>query len=158
MNKTNKGFSIDVQTTENRCPIGETVGSRNAAERKIPVLSCEGACIRGEIARLAANMVAEVGPFARGCHGELLSVPDSAMAQWVKQADKVVLIDGCFLRCHGRIIENLLEEDKLAQFDALSVYKKYTDVFDIDGVPEAERKEAARQVADSVLDSLRKGD
>ncbi|MHC4426374.1 MAG: putative zinc-binding protein [Planctomycetota bacterium] len=158
MSKTNTKFSIEVQTTENKCPIGETIGNRNMVEGKIPVLSCEGACIRGEIARLAANMVAKEEPFARGCHGELLSVPDSAMARWVKQTEKVVLIDGCFLRCHGRIIENLLAKERLAQFDALSVYKKYTDVFDIDDVPEAERKEAARQVADSVLAALRNGD
>jgi uncharacterized metal-binding protein len=158
MSKTNTKFSIEVQTTESKCPIGETIGNRNMVERKIPVLSCEGARIRGEIARLAANMVAKEEPFARGCHGELFSVPDSAIAQWVKKAEKVVLIDGCFLRCHGRIIDNLLGKEKLAQFDALSVYKKYTDVFDIDDVPEAERKEAARQVADSVLAALRNGD
>ncbi len=158
MSKRNTEFSIEVQTTENKCPIGETIGNRNIAEGKIPVLSCEGACIRGEIARLAANMVAKEGSFARACHGELFSVPDSAMAQWAGKAEKVVLIDGCFLRCHGRIIENLLGKEKLAQFDALSIYRKYTDVFDIDDVPEADRKEAARQVADSVLASLRKGD
>ena len=52
-------FSIEVEDTKNRCPIGETVGNRNIAEGKIPVLSCEGACIRGEIARLAANMIAK---------------------------------------------------------------------------------------------------
>jgi len=157
MSKTNTKFSIDVQATENRCPIGETIGNKNMAEGKIPVLSCEGACIRGEIARLAANMVVKEEPFARGCHGEFLSVPDSAMAQWVKKAEKVVLIDGCFLRCHGRIIEGLLAKDKLAQFDALSVYKKYTDVFDIEDVPEEERQQAARQVADSVLAALKNG-
>jgi uncharacterized metal-binding protein len=144
-------FSIEVEDTENRCPIGETVGNKNIAENKIPVLSCEGACIRGEIARLAANMVAKERSFARACHGELLSVPGSAMAKWVKNAKQVVLIDGCFLRCHGRIIENLIGKEKLVQFDALSVYKKYTDVFDIDDVPENQRQEAARQVADSVL-------
>ncbi|MHC4171981.1 MAG: putative zinc-binding protein [Planctomycetota bacterium] len=158
MSKSNVKFSIQVEETQNRCPVGETIGNRNMAEGKIPVLSCEGACIRGEIARLAANMVAKEEPFARSCHGELLSVPDSAMAQWAKKAEKVVLIDGCFLRCHGRIIENLLEKNKLVQYDALSVYRKYTDVFDIDDVPEAERKEVARQVADSVLAVLRNGD
>ena len=46
-------------------------------------------------------------------------------------------------------------KDKLAQFDALSMYRKYTDVFDIDAVPEAERIEVARQVADRVLSALR---
>ncbi len=79
------------------------------------------------------------------------------MAQWVKEAEKVVLIDGCFLRCHGRILETFLGKDTLVQFDALSVYKKYTDVFDIDDVPENKRKEAAQQVADSVLVALRNG-
>lgn len=76
------------------------------------------------------------------------------MAQWVKNSKKVVLIDGCFLRCHGRIIENLVGKDKLVQFDALSVYKKYTDIFEIDDVPEEERREAAKQVAESVLAEL----
>lgn len=77
------------------------------------------------------------------------------MAEWVKKADKVVLIDGCFLRCHGRLVENLLEKEKLIQFDALSYYKKYSDRFDIDSVPEEERKQVARDVADWVLANLK---
>jgi len=152
---SDKSFTIEVKTTDGLCPIGETVGKRNIEEGRIPVLSCEGGCIRGEIARLAANMVSKESGFARGCHGELVTVPDSAIARWIRGADKVVLIDGCFLSCHGRILEGLLKEDRLVQFDALRVYKKYTDVFDIDDVPEAERKQAARQVADSVLAQFR---
>ena len=155
MNQAQTNFSIEVENTRNRCPIGETIGNRNITEARIPVLSCEGACIRGEIARLAANLVAKEAGFARACHGELLSVPDSAMAEWVRKAEKVVLIDGCFLRCHGRILENLLGQEKLAQFDALKVYKKYSDVFDIDEVPEGKRREAAQQVADRVLAELK---
>ncbi len=155
MNGSERDFTITVEGTMNKCPIGETVGNRNMANGKIPVLSCEGACIRGEIARFAANMVSKEAPYARGCHGELLTVPDSAIARWVKESDRVVLIDGCFLRCHGRILEDLLGKEKLAQFNALSVYKKYTDVFDIDDVPEEERKKAAREVADSVLATLK---
>lgn len=155
MSETNMRFSIEVEDTKNRCPAGEMIGNRNIAEHRVPVLSCEGACIRGEIARLAAHMVAKEKSFARACHGELLSVPDSAMAQWAKKAEKVVLIDGCFLRCHGRMLEDLIGKDKLVQFDALAVYKKYTDVFDIDDVPEADRQEAAKQVAQSVLAALK---
>jgi uncharacterized metal-binding protein len=84
----------------------------------------------------------------------LITVPDSAIAQWINSAEKVVLIDGCFLRCHGRIIENILDNKKLIQFDALSHYKKYNDIFDYDDVPEEERKEVAQSVADWVMDSL----
>jgi hypothetical protein len=101
-------------------------------------------------------MVAGEPGYGRGCHGELVTIPDSAIARWIKAAEKVVLIDGCFLRCHGRILQGVLNKNQLVQFDALKVYKKYTDVFDIDGVPETERIEAARQVADAVLSELGK--
>ena len=155
MNQSEQRFSIEVESTNKKCAIGETVGNRNIHERRIPVLSCEGACIKGEIARLAANMVAKEEGFARACHGEVFSVPDSALANWVKQVEKTVLIDGCGLRCHGRILENLLGEKRLVQFNALAIHKKYADVFDIDEVPEEERLQAARQVVDRVLAALK---
>jgi hypothetical protein len=154
MGSADSRFSIDVTGTGARCPVGEIVGERNIADGKIPVLSCEGGCIRGEIARMAAHIVAKEEGFARACHGELLSVPGSAMARWAEEAEKVVLIDGCFLRCHGRLLENLIDGGRLAEFDALSIYRDYTDVFEIDAVPEGLRKQAARQVADSVLAAL----
>ncbi len=156
MNGSNNRLILEVSKTGKTCPTGEIVGSRNLEEGKIPVLSCEGACIRGEIARLAANLVAKEEPYRRGCHGELFTVPESALAQWIKKAGKIVLIDGCFLRCHGRILENLIGKENLVQFDALSFYGEYTDRFDIDSVPEAERKETARIVADIVLAELEK--
>lgn len=75
MSKAESVFNVTVTKTGNACPAGEQVGSRNRQEGKVPVLSCEGACIRGEIARLAANLVAKEEPYRRGCHGELLTVP-----------------------------------------------------------------------------------
>jgi uncharacterized metal-binding protein len=155
MSKSKATFSIEVVGTESLCPAGEVEGKKNMAAGKIPVISCEGGCIRGEIARLAANMVAKVEPYRRGCHAETFAAPHSAIARWVKTADKVVLIDGCFMRCHGRILENMIDKEKLIQFDALSIYKRYTDRFDIDSVPEAERKEVAQQVTEKVLSDLK---
>jgi len=157
MNSPITTFKLEVDSTDGKCPIGEKIGNQNITERKIPVLSCEGACIRGEIARLAANMIAKEEPYRRACHGELFSVPHSAMAQWVKESGKVVMIDGCFLKCHGRILKNLVGEENIVYFDALSMYKKYTDLFEIDDVPETERIEVARQVADTVLSALNNG-
>jgi uncharacterized metal-binding protein len=152
-----KKLALTVSVTDDHCPIGETVGKRNMVEKKIPVLSCEGACIRGEIARVAANMVARQPEYSRACHGELFAVPDSAIARWVRSAEKVVMIDGCFLRCHGRIIENLLGKDQLVNFDALAVYKKYSDIFDPEEVPEMERNGVARQVAEHVMAGMKNG-
>lgn len=155
MKKAEEVFTLEITNTNKKCAVGEKVGSRNLEEKKIPVISCEGACIRGEIARLAANKLAKEEPFRRACHGELLTVPGSNMTEWIKKSEKVVLIDGCFLRCHGRVLENLLGKEKLIQFDALSYYKKYTDRFDIDSVPEEERKETAQFVAERILTTLK---
>jgi AhpD family alkylhydroperoxidase len=148
-------FNLTVTETAARCPIGEVIGKRNAEDGAIPVLSCEGACIRGEIARLAAGRVAKVAGYRRGCHGELFAVPESAMASWVRDARQVVVIDGCHLKCHARIIEHLAPRTRLRSFDALARYRKYTDLFDIDAVPEAERKAIADDVAEWVLGQLR---
>jgi uncharacterized metal-binding protein len=156
MNAYTPDFSLAVEGVKGHCPVGESYAERNITDKKIPVLSCEGPCIRGEIARLAANLVTrEMPPYARACHAETFLVPHSAMARWVKEAEKSIMIDGCFLKCHGRVLKKLIGEEKIVQIDALPLHKKYSDVFLMDDVPEAERVETARQVADKVIAMLK---
>ena len=76
------------------------------------------------------------------------------MAKWVKGADKTVMIDGCFLKCHGRVLSKLIGKDKVVHIDALPLYKKYTEVFLMDDVPEDERNGVARDVADKIVAML----
>jgi uncharacterized metal-binding protein len=149
-------FSLDVQGVEGFCPAGEAYAKQQIAAKRTPVLSCEGPCIRGEIARLAGNRITqEVPSLARACHAETFFVPHSAMASWVKGADKIIMIDGCFLKCHGRVLKKLVGEEKVVHIDALPLYKKYTGVFLMDDVPEEERKAVARQVADKIISTLK---
>ena len=155
MDQSTPTFSIEIDEVAGVCPAGEAYARQNMAEGKIPVLSCEGPCIRGEIARLATNIVAEEEPFARCCYAETLLVPHSTMATWVKEADKVVVIDGCFLSCLGRAMKNLIDDQHIIHIDALPLCKKYSDVFLYTEVPEAERNALARQVADQILEKLR---
>ena len=156
MNNSTPDFSLEVEGVKGACPAGEVYAKRNIAEKKTPVFSCEGPCIRGDIARRAANLVAQDMPsYARACHAETFFVPHSSMASWVKGAEKSVMIDGCFLKCHGRVLKKLVGEDKVIHVDALPLYKKYTDIFLMDDVPEEERKAVARQVADKILAMLK---
>jgi uncharacterized metal-binding protein len=160
MSTSNTTFTIEVEGMKAVCPLGEVVGNKMIAERKIPVISCEGGCFRGEIARVAAHMVAKEEPYSRGCHGEMFTAPRSAMTEWAKKAGKVVVIDGCFMRCHGRIMKNVVGHQNMIQFDALCIYNKgnkYSDIMLVDEIPEAERKDLARQVADEILASLKAG-
>jgi uncharacterized metal-binding protein len=148
---TTQDFSLQVDGVKGVCAAGEKWAEQNMINKRIPVLSCEGPCVRGDIARLAANLVSREEPFARACYAETALVPYSAMARWVKEADQVVMIDGCFLKCIGRILNNLVDQEKIVHIDALSLYKKYTDVFYMEDVSEVERNETARQVADQIL-------
>ena len=149
-------FTLEVEAVKGVCPAGEVYAKQNLAEKRFPVFSCEGPCIRGDIARLVANLVAQEMPsYARACHAETFLVPHSSMARWVKDAEKSIVIDGCFLACHGRVLKKLIGEDKVVQIDAYPLYKKYSDLFSMDDVPEEERKAVARQVADKILATLK---
>lgn len=147
-------FQIEVERTRGLCPAGERYAEEQLREGRIPVLSCEGPCIRGEIARQAANRIGKQRPFARACQGEAVAVPDSTMARWIREAERVVVLDGCFLHCQGRMMRRMLRPDQLVEIDALPLYRNYTDLFDIDSVPEAERNAVAEDVARSVLAKL----
>ena len=150
-------FSLDVQGVKGFCPAGEVYAKQQIEKHTIPVLSCEGPCIRGEIARLAGNFIAQELPaLARACHAETFFVPHSSMARWVKGAEKIIMIDGCFLKCHGRVLKGLVEEERVIHIDAHPLYKKYTDIFLMDDVAEDERKAVARQVAEKIIAQLRK--
>lgn len=148
-------FSIKVDGVKGVCPAAEAWAQDKIANRRIPVLACESACIRGDIARLAANLVAAEPPFARVCYAETAFVPHSAMARWVREAEQIVMINGCFLQCFGRVLNNLVDPRKITHIDALPLYNRYTDVFYMEDVPEVERQETARQVADKILSELR---
>ncbi len=100
-------------------------------------------------------MVADEAPYARCCYAETLLVPHSSMTVWVKGAEKVVVIDGCFLRCLGRLIENVIDEEKIRWIDTNPLHKfKYSDVMLYTDVPEDARNDVAREVADKILAEL----
>ena len=155
MTKSSPDYSLKVSGVEGLCPSGEAHAKQNIADKKTPVLSCEGPCIRGEIARLAANIVAEEAPYSRCCYAETCLVPNSTMTTWVEGAEEVVVIDGCFLKCIGRITENVIDKEKIIHIDTNPIHKKFADVFLYTDVPEETRKEVAREVAGKVHEKLR---
>ena len=153
--ESSPAFSLNVDGVKGVCPAGEKYAKEMIAKGKIPVLSCEGPCIRGEIARLAANIVSEEEPYTRCCYAETFLVPHSTMTRWVKDARQVVMIDGCFLKCLGRVLNDFIDAEKIIHIDTLPLHRKYGDVFLYTDVPEAEREEVAGQVADKILAQLK---
>jgi len=150
-----RDFSVSVEGIKGTYRPSEIYARNNITQGKIPVVSCEGPCIRGEIARLVANIVAEKVPsFARCCYAGAAFAPHSSMARWVKQAERVISIDGCPLKCHSRILQNLIDDERRIEIDALSFYDRYQDIFLYTEVPQAEREAVARELADGVIAAL----
>ena len=154
MNADRSTFVLEIENTSGLCPVGERYGQQQMRERRTPVLCCEGPCIRGEIARQVANRIGKEAPFARACQGEAVVVPHSAIARWVREAEQVVVVDGCFLRCQARTMRGMLRPGQIVEIDTLPFYGKYTDLFEIDSVPEAERNAVAEEVARHVIPQL----
>lgn len=154
MKKVTKDFTLEVDGVKGNCPAGEAWAAQKILQKKIPVLACESACIRGDIARRVANLVGKEEPFGRACCAEAILVPHSTMARWLKTADNVVMVNGCFLKCMGRVLNNLVDREKIIHIDALKHYNKYCDIFFMEDVPELERIDTARHVVDQILPTL----
>lgn len=77
------------------------------------------------------------------------------MASWIKSADRVVMIDGCFLQCHGRALKGLVPLQKIVELDSHPMPREYAKLFSMDDVPEQEREAVARQVAALIVAHLR---
>ena len=136
MTNSTPDYSLRVDGVKGFCPSGEAHAKQNIADKKIPVLSCEGPCIRGDIARLAADIVSEEGEqYERCCYAETFLVPHSTITAWVKGAEKVIVIDGCFLKCIGRITENVIDKEKIIHIDTNPIHKKFAYVFFYTDVP-----------------------
>ncbi len=146
--------TIEVKLTDQRCDLGDAYARKHlTTPPKTAVLSCEGMCLRGEIARRAANLLAhELAPenAVRICHGGLLETA-GGMRDLVEQADQVLILDGCGLACGTRLFKGAFPDvqptvvftDRLVEFDR--------ELFGVDEMQEEEIQTHARTVAEAVL-------
>ncbi len=149
--------TIEVKLTARRCPLGDAYARKHlTTPPKAAVLSCEGMCLRGEIARRAANLIAhELAPerAVRVCHGGLLET-EGGMRDLVGHADEVLMLDGCSLACGTRLLQGAMPEvkpevvftDRLTEFDR--------DLFGVEEMPDQEIARHARVVAEKVTSGL----
>ncbi len=147
--------TVRVEKTKNVCPMCEDY-ARHQASKPVVVMCCEGACLRGEIARQAANILSHrLAPekTARLCLGGAFT-KDTGQRGLVRNGARVIAMKGCFLECASRmmkgVIPGLVPEvvivDRLYDFDR--------SLFTIDDMPEARIKTHAEEVARQVLSLL----
>lgn len=147
--------SARIRKTKASCSLCEDY-AREQATKPIAVLSCEGACLRGEISRQTANILChELLPekTVRICLGGAFT-KDTGQRALVRDAGRVVALEGCPIDCASRMMEGVLpgrafevvHTDRMAQFDAR--------LFGIDEMGSDAIRACARQVAITVASGL----
>jgi uncharacterized metal-binding protein len=120
---------------------------------KKAVIACEGACVKGEIARVAANLLAyrlERDAAVRICLGDAATA-DSGMSRLVRRAPEVIAIEGCPLRCGTEILRRRMPDLQATVFEASSAYTYDRGTcFEIMDMPREQIEAHASAVADHV--------
>lgn len=151
--------TIEVPLTEQHCPLGQAYARRHlTSPPKTAVLSCEGACLRGEIARRAATLLARDAPdrFVRVCHGGLLET-GGGMRELVSHADRVLMLDGCAMSCGARLLGAAMPEVRSSQVVTDGLFQFDRALFSQEDMGEAEIGEHARSVAERVRAAVEDG-
>ncbi|MGE5372188.1 MAG: putative zinc-binding protein [Solirubrobacterales bacterium] len=124
---------------------------------KVAVMACEGACIKGEVARVAANMLAyqmHREDAVRVCLGDA-ATGNSGFLELVQKAPRVISIEGCSLRCGTEILQNRIKNLEATVINASDFYEydksRHFEIFDL---PHSTIEDFSRKVADHVSKAL----
>lgn len=148
--------SIKIKKTKNSCSLCEDYVHENEA-KPIVVMSCEGACLRGEIARRAANILCHsVIPdkTVRLCLGSALT-KQGGQRCLVKNAQKLVALEGCPVECGSRMISGISDEirPKVIRTDSLADFDK--SLFGINELSEEKINKLSYDVALQIAEKLK---
>lgn len=144
-----------VEKTKNVCRLCEDYAERQAL-KPVAVMCCEGACLRGEIARQAANILCHsLAPekTVRICLGGAFT-KDTGQRDLVKNAGRLIAIEGCFVNCASRMMQGMIESLAPEVIVADRLYDFDRSLFGIDEMPEGEIRAHARAVARKIAESL----
>jgi len=147
--------TVRIEKTKNICPMCEAY-ARNQASKPVVIMCCEGACLRGEIARQAANIVTHrLAPekTVRLCLGGAFT-KDTGQRDLARNGAKVIAIEGCFLECASRMMKGVIPGFTPKVILADMLYKFDNSLFGINEMPEAEIKAHAETVAGKVMEQL----
>jgi uncharacterized metal-binding protein len=147
--------TISIRTTEASCGLCERyVEARR--DRRYAVVSCEGACLRGEISRQAANALChELAPAqtVRICSGSALT-KDSGQRSLLRDAAQVLLLEGCPVACASRSLGAVVPQMNKRVFDTSTMADFDESLFGIDELEPEKIRSIARAVADEVFSQV----
>ena len=150
--RTNENYEVvRIKKADNNCHLCDSYAERQKA-KPVVVMCCEGACLRGEIARQAANILCHsLAPekTARICLGGAFT-KDTGQRNLVRNATRLIALEGCFVNCASRMMNGVIDGLEPEVIIADQLYSFDRKLFGIEQMPPEEILAHARTVAEKI--------
>jgi uncharacterized metal-binding protein len=146
---------VRIEKPKGNCSLCEGYAEEQKT-KPVAVMCCDGACLRGEIARQAANILCHKlarENTVRICLGGAFT-KDTGQRNLVRTASRLIAIEGCPVNCASRMMSGVIEgltpeivrADRLCSFDQ--------KLFGIDEMEPEEIQALGRTVAEKIAATL----
>ena len=147
---------IRIKKAEGSCQMCEDYAEKHATTpTKVAIMSCEGACARGEVSRRAANLIAHmISPIntVRICLGGAFT-KEGGQRDLVRTSHKAIAIEGCFINCASRMMKAVIPELNALVLDACKIHNE--DIpFGINEISDDEFNRLAKVVAEEIVKNI----
>lgn len=154
--KPSDGFEVvRIEKTKVNCRLCEDYAERQKS-KPVAVMSCEGACLRGEVARRAANILCHsLAPekTARICLGSAFT-KDTGQRALVRNAPRVIALEGCAIHCSSRMMAGTIDGFSPEVIVADRFYDFDRRLFGIEELPSGQIDAHAHTVARTIAGTL----
>ena len=144
---------IKIEKVDGYCDLCEDYAKKHSATpTKVAIMSCEGACARGEVSRRAANLIAHkisTENTVRICLGGAFT-KEGGQRNLVR-THKAIAIEGCFISCASRMMKGVIPGLEALVLDASEIYGENLP-FGIDEVSDDEFNRLAKVVAEEIVE------
>lgn len=144
-----------IEKAKSGCALCENYANRHK-NKPVVVMSCEGACLRGEVARQAANIVCHaLAPeqTVRICLGGAFT-KDTGQRDLVRSAKRLIALEGCPANCSSRMMKGVINDLEPEVILADRLYEFDRKMFGIEELPPEQILAHARTVARKIADTL----
>ena len=153
-----KSFEVvNIEKTNNVCSLCEDF-SEGQMKKDIPysILSCEGACLRGEVSRRVANNICfnEIPQkTSRICLGGAFT-KNTGQRKMVRVATRVIALEGCSINCASRMMKGVIDDFNPEIIQVDKYYRFNKSLFGIDEVSENELMQFADQATEKIMEKI----
>lgn len=146
---------VRIEKAKGSCSLCEEYAERQQG-KPVAVMSCDGACLRGEVSRQAANILChKLAPekTVRICLGGAFT-KNTGQRGLVRNAPRLLALEGCPVNCASRMMSGVIEglapeiirTDRLCEFDR--------NLFGVEEMSQDDIQALARTVAEKIAATL----